>query len=139
MRISDWSSDVCSSDLICRDRLDLRPRFAIRTAIFDRLHPLALLKREERPLHRFPLILQRKIAHQRDKQVELRIRVRTFGHAASILPSCTLGYVQVCTLSRTDKLPVSIVLGDQFTDAFSEQVLMDGSEDGRDGKMVGRR
>src|SRR3546814_3850447 len=26
MRISDWSSDVCSSDLVCRSRLAMKPR-----------------------------------------------------------------------------------------------------------------
>src|SRR3546814_19591368 len=47
MRISDWSSDVCSSDLIVEQSVDLRGRLADREAGRDRdrgqhaLEPLA--------------------------------------------------------------------------------------------------
>ncbi len=58
-----------------RDRLDLHPRLAVRAAVLDRLHSLTLLEREKNGRYSLPLILERKIAHQRDEKVELGVRV----------------------------------------------------------------
>src|SRR3546814_6442367 len=57
MRISDWSSDVCSSDLLARSNVEYKELAATRAAIFaiagllrDRPVDADLLDRARRPL-----------------------------------------------------------------------------------------
>src|SRR3546814_9014850 len=65
MRISDWSSDVCSSDLHFRDRheiarIDLRFIFLGAARPHGALHPGLALQGRERFLHR---LVGRQLAH----------------------------------------------------------------------------
>src|SRR3546814_3686645 len=82
MRISDWSSDVCSSDLLCLMRLDDRAGFGVNLSR-DMLFVKLLAKFDEAflldPLHDF-----RGAGHQPRKadgaEAVLREHVRGFGN-----------------------------------------------------------
>ena len=81
-----------------RDGFNLDPYFAIGAAVINGLEALALLQREEGPLHRLPLILQRDVVHHRDKEIELRIIFASRGH--SCLSLSNIAPLNIVPISR---------------------------------------
>src|SRR3546814_7541837 len=56
MRISDWSSDVCSSDLLAHEKVEVTPE--VKVALWSALTSLASAPPEERTLTGLSVLLQ---------------------------------------------------------------------------------
>src|SRR3546814_11899213 len=71
MRISDWSSDVCSSDLLARDPVQPRSRAMFKPARCQKLHAHA--NAQERNAAREYAFLQRSEERRVGKSVSVRV------------------------------------------------------------------
>src|SRR3546814_15105237 len=65
MRISDWSSDVCSSDLACKPRLDLPARLAQQRVVGDRFGTRRFVHRPGEARQPFAIAGNGERAHRR--------------------------------------------------------------------------
>src|SRR3546814_4590231 len=80
MRISDWSSDVCSSDLLCRDRSSARLRQPLRRNWLCLPRPDPRQRKGDPVMHRALLLLVLALA------LPATAQARDYGQRGTVFP-----------------------------------------------------